>query len=306
MLPIRTRQKGHLRVAKRSIEAEGEPAPKRRRGAPKGRPKPPGSGRKASVKNWTATEVRNEILPAAAKLALSILNGEPQLTSGPTGKDRWMRPTIDHKIKAMENSLKKVLPDLSATAVTGLGEQVPGQTVDNSPDGRRKLARVILGHLSAAELAPEPEEEPPAPPSRPGPLLLERSPIIEVSYQNAPSPGVSETLAASGGEASVDAVSSPPDAEPTHGERIVLDSNGAEIAFDTERGKWQVLGFDGTCHTWKRSKAEAIAKAQSLPGPSLMSSPGRDHPRDPIDYMGQPEQRPFAPRGPRVLRRAPR
>ncbi len=52
--------------------------PKRKRGAPKGRPKPAGSGRKKGTVNWTSQEVRERLLPAATEKIKEYI----QLTHG--------------------------------------------------------------------------------------------------------------------------------------------------------------------------------------------------------------------------------
>jgi hypothetical protein len=130
-------------------QAKGEPKPRCRPGPPKGTPNVPGSGRKKGTVNWTSQEVRERLLPAATQKIMAIIEGEPMLCSGPTGKQIRRRPTLDQQLKAAELAYRKCLADLQSTTLQGPGETPLIPREEHSP---RDLARAVLGILHKAEI----------------------------------------------------------------------------------------------------------------------------------------------------------
>jgi hypothetical protein len=122
--------------------------PKRRRGRPKGSPKVPGSGRKKETPNWSAAEVRNQLLRIDGIGELKrIIEGRPIRVSGSTGKPYDAYPTIDQRIRGLEIWAKKLAPDLQSQAVTGADN---GPVVVQEMATDRQLARAILGIFHGA------------------------------------------------------------------------------------------------------------------------------------------------------------
>ena len=121
--------------------------PKRKRGRPKGQPKT--GGRQKNVAQWDSATVRERLLPLSTKKIEAIINGERILTTGPTGKEQWRRPTVDQQLKAVELAYRKCLADLQSTILQGPGETPLIPREEHSP---RDLARAVLRILHKAEI----------------------------------------------------------------------------------------------------------------------------------------------------------
>jgi len=131
-----------------------------------------------------------------------------------------------------------------------------------APD-RRDLARAVLAILTSAKIEGAPNE-------------AERAHAViglvdETKLADAP-PSAS---AAAQGEASgvhisgaSDASSDKNDAPSEPDERTAFD-NGAQVVWDSERGKWLVFDAFGTMHGMRRNRSDAETHAESLPGPGL-------------------------------------
>ena len=105
------------------VEAEGaaEP-PKRGRGRPKGTPKT-GGRVKGSPRSYSAPEVRQELLAKSNAIAVlaDIAAGRKLYVAAPTlgHKPGWQYPTMKERLHALELVMKKVVPDLQASEITG-------------------------------------------------------------------------------------------------------------------------------------------------------------------------------------------
>ena len=93
--------------------------------------------------------MRERLLPLSTKKIEAIINGERILTTGPTGKEQWRRPTVDQQLKAVELAYRKCLADLQSTTLQGPGETPLIPREEHSP---RDLARAVLGILHKAEI----------------------------------------------------------------------------------------------------------------------------------------------------------
>ena len=130
------------------VTPQDEPLP-RKRGRPKGLPKT--GGRKKGQRNWTHSEIRSALLDRsdAIETLADVCAGRQLRVSGPTGKPLWRFPTMGERLRALELILKKVVPDLQATELSGPeGEPL---IPDPGPVDKRQLARVILTLLSDAD-----------------------------------------------------------------------------------------------------------------------------------------------------------
>lgn len=314
-------------TAKQQTNGEAKPA-RKRPGPPKGSRKVPGSGRKANVTNWTALEVRQKLLPDAVEKMIAILKGEAVLCGGPTGKAVKRRPTLDQQIRVLDVALRKCVPDLSAVALSGDADN-PVAVEHSSP---RDLARSVLTILETARL--EAEEPAPEPPPHHALLMIERQKIIglnavsDAATNGSPSQGEASGISGSLGvspvgspaarpgggvgepDAAGDDAVAPAPSEPQHGERVLLNENGAEVVYAVQRSKWAVHDHLGKLHAWRRGKQEALEFAEQLLAPSLKSNAGPDQPsprEDVWELNSRRDARPFSThRPPKVLRRAPR
>lgn len=134
--------------------------------------------------------------------------------------------------------------------------------LEPAPD-RRDLARAVLAILTSAKIEGAPNE-------------AERAHAViglvdETKLADAP-PSAS---AAAQGEASgvhisgaSDASSDKNDAPSEPDERTAFD-NGAQVVWDSERGKWLVFDAFGTMHGMRHNRSDAETHAESLPGPGL-------------------------------------
>jgi len=121
----------------------------RKRGRPKGLPKT--GGRKKGQRNWTHSEIRSALLDRsdAIETLADVCAGRQLRVSGPTGKPLWRFPTMGERLRALELILKKVVPDLQATQLTG-PDNAPIIPDPPGPVDTRQLARSILTLLSDA------------------------------------------------------------------------------------------------------------------------------------------------------------
>ncbi len=152
-------------MAKRAAKAEGEAAPKLRRGRPKGLPKT--GGRKP---------IKEQVLPAIHKFVIDGLSGQPVKSAGPTGKPVTVPLTQDNQVKLAVAAWKKYEADLNATAIKA---DVVTEDVTPQKHDRRQVARSILSLLQSAKLDEAPEV--PAPPPPVTQKLLTRDPVIEIN-----------------------------------------------------------------------------------------------------------------------------
>lgn len=220
-------------------EAPGE-QPKRKRGRPKGLGKVPGSGRQKATKNWTHPEIRDVLLERsnAIEVLADIVAGRQLQVSGPTGKEYWARPTMQERLRATELLLKKILPDLQATELTGAGGSPLLPEREQDP---RQIARAILATLGEAALQPDDDDDSDSAmiPRAAHEYTAERfEPIDPVAALDLSDPGT----------------------EPAIGERILCGDVGAWVE-KTPDGRWRSMHADGSLGRYCRDRAEAERQA---------------------------------------------
>ena len=97
--------------------------PKRPPGRPKGLGKVPGSGRQKGTPNCKTVQTRDRIQELADPIAFlaDVMEGKRMAAAGEPGdkKKTWCYPTIAQRVQAGETLLRKLLPDLKATELTG-------------------------------------------------------------------------------------------------------------------------------------------------------------------------------------------
>lgn len=241
--------------------SEGPPeadAPKKRGpGAPKGRPKPPGSGRKKNVVNWDNQSVRREVLPLAVERLKSILELEMQTISGPLGKKIRRLPMMAEVLQASKIVIDKTLPSLSAVQLSGDAENPIAVEYDNL-----SLARAVMSILESANIAEADTN----------------LGIIEGTFHGVAAPSV---------DAADGVGDSPPAAAPSWQDRIqdepantsdsdesfedgeyeLLD-NGVQIQLVEIEGsgarKFAVIDHHGMLHGYRRTKASAKELAANI------------------------------------------
>ena len=133
----------HSNAAPSPLQEDGESAPapvkKRGRGRPKGYPKT--GGRQRGTPNRCNAQTRERINELADPIAFmtDVMLGKRMSAAGEPGdaKKTWCYPTVDQRVKAGETLLRKVLPDLKATELSG-------------PDGKPLLEPGELSTLEAA------------------------------------------------------------------------------------------------------------------------------------------------------------
>ncbi len=157
---------------------------KSRPGRPKGLGKVPGSGRAKGTPNRSTVQTRDRIQELADPIAFlaDVMAGKRMVAAGEPGdmKKTWCYPTLAQRIQAGETLLRKVLPDLKATELTGkdgapLIEPTRRDELYSSMELARRMAFVLAaGDDAKRELAalntpkidtepqliPEPEPEP--------------------------------------------------------------------------------------------------------------------------------------------------
>ncbi len=97
--------------------------PKRGQGRPKGLGKAPGSGRKKGTPNRSTVQTRDRIQELADPIAFlaDVMAGKRMVAAGEPGdvKKTWCYPTLAQLVQASETLLRKLLPDLRSTELSG-------------------------------------------------------------------------------------------------------------------------------------------------------------------------------------------
>ena len=95
--------------------------PKRGPGRPKGYPK--SGGRQKGTPNRSTVQTRDRIQELADPIAFlaDVMAGKRMVAAGESGdgKKTWCFPTLAQRVQASETLLRKLLPDLRATELTG-------------------------------------------------------------------------------------------------------------------------------------------------------------------------------------------
>ena len=152
----------------------------RRPGRRKGSPKVPGSGRKAGTPNRSTMTTRERIQELADPIAFlaDVMAGKRMTAAGEPGdmKRTWCYPTLAQRVQASETLLRKLLPDLKATELSGPDGaplvEVPQLSLFEA--SRRLMTMIQLGELEVRHLAEmdapttdaEPEDETETPGAR--------------------------------------------------------------------------------------------------------------------------------------------
>ena len=109
--------------------------PKRGPGRPKGLGKVPGSGRARGTPNRSTVQTRDRIQKLADPIAFlaDVMAGKRMVAAGEPGdmKKTWCYPTLAQRVQAGETLLRKLLPDLKATELTGKDGAPVGLTLLN-------------------------------------------------------------------------------------------------------------------------------------------------------------------------------
>ncbi len=112
---------GALQDGKTSAPAPAAPAAKRGPGKPKGLPK--SGGRQRGTPNRSTVQTRDRIQELADPIAFlaDVMAGKRMVAAGEPGdmKKTWCYPTLAQRVQASETLLRKLLPDLKATELTG-------------------------------------------------------------------------------------------------------------------------------------------------------------------------------------------
>ncbi len=172
---------GALQDGKTSAPAPAAPAAKRGPGKPKGYPK--SGGRVKGTPNRSTVQTRDRIQELGDPIAFlaDVMNGKRMVAAGEPGdmKKTWCYPTLAQRVQASETLLRKLLPDLKATELTGkdgapLIEPTRRDELYSSMELARRTAFMLragddaqreLAALNAPEidtepqLIPEPEPE---------------------------------------------------------------------------------------------------------------------------------------------------
>ena len=136
---------------------------KRGPGRPKGLGKVPGSGRARGTPNRSTVQTRERIKELADPIAFlsDVMAGKRMVAAGETGdmKKTWCYPTLAQRVQAGETLLRKLLPDLKATELSGPdGEPLIAparrdELVSSMGAARQILATLREGEEAAGELA---------------------------------------------------------------------------------------------------------------------------------------------------------
>jgi hypothetical protein len=146
-----------------AVEAETSPnletpPAKRPRGRPKGLGKVPGSGRIKGkpTKRQTQEELRGKLWSVADEVFefhLSVMRGELQKVSGPTGKQMWAPPTLAQRMESAQYLGHKMVPDLKSSEVLqaniNASANLDGATRDD-------ITKAILDAIGARHTEPTP------------------------------------------------------------------------------------------------------------------------------------------------------
>jgi hypothetical protein len=142
--------------AEPEIDAPVVPLGPKKRGRKPGSPKVPGSGRIKGkpTKAQTQAELRGKLWTYADEVFdfhLSILRGEPQRVSGPTGKVIWSRPTLQQRMESASYLGHKMVPDLKSAEIASmnLNASLPISTEDEA-ELRKALADYCAGQFGVA------------------------------------------------------------------------------------------------------------------------------------------------------------
>ena len=112
---------GTSQNGKASAPAPTLPPAKRRPGKPKGLPK--SGGRLKGTPNRSTVQTRDRIQELADPIAFlaDVMAGKRMTAAGEPGDMRktWCYPTLAQRVQASETLLRKLLPDLKATELTG-------------------------------------------------------------------------------------------------------------------------------------------------------------------------------------------
>lgn len=171
-----------------SAPVPAAPPAKRGPGRPRGYPK--SGGRAKGTPNRSTVQTRERIQELADPIAFlsDVMAGKRMVAAGEAGdmKKTWCYPTLAQRVQASETLLRKLLPDLKATELTGkdgkpLIEPTHVDELYSTMEVGRRIAFVLAGGLEAKreldgmdahgidtepEMTPEPEPEP-EPPSAP-------------------------------------------------------------------------------------------------------------------------------------------
>lgn len=237
----------------KQIEARSLPQEPRRRGRPRGTPKT--GGRRAGTPNWAAAssaEIRSHLLERSQALdVLADIVAGRELLCGPErgpGRSMLKRPSLDQRLKALQILLAKILPDLSATELTGAEGQPLVPVPFDERQERLELAKAIVAALGTSA----PDAAVSLPPAG-GALGAFQLPA---EWDATPAPEASPAAAYEVG----DAIGIEPDGEGTvlHFDAVLGDG----------RQRWSVLRCDGrVMGTFiGRDVAEAKARAWNAEG----------------------------------------
>ena len=138
--------------------------PKRGPGRPKGFGKAPGSGRQKGTPNRSTVQTRDRIQELADPIAFlaDVMAGKRMVAAGEPGdmKKTWCYPTLSQRVQAGETLLRKLLPDLKATELTGkdgapLIERTRHDELYSTLELARRTAYLLAaGDAANQELAP--------------------------------------------------------------------------------------------------------------------------------------------------------
>ncbi len=151
---------------------------KSRPGRPKGLGKVPGSGRAKGTPNRSTVQTRDRIQELADPIQFlaDVMAGKRMVAADEPGdmKKTWCYPTLAQRVQASETLLRKLLPDLKATEITGAdGAPLIGRTRRVELLGTMEAARLILAALREGVEAEAELDEMDAPTIEAEPLLIQ-------------------------------------------------------------------------------------------------------------------------------------
>ena len=129
-----------------------ETVKKRGPGRPRGLGRAAGSGRQKGTPNRSTVQTRDRIQELADPIAFlaDVMAGKRMVAAGEPGdmKKTWVYPTLAQRVQASETLLRKLLPDLKATELTGKdGAPLIEPTRRVELLGTMEAARLILAAL---------------------------------------------------------------------------------------------------------------------------------------------------------------
>lgn len=142
-----------------AVPSKRKPGPKpgTGKGIPKGPRGPNGLSPEQRVRGGVSPPRRTwddltaELDPLVEDYMLSVIRGDKQLVSGPTGKDIWRRPSEATKQRMLEMYMDRRRAKLSATELTGANGG-PIETADVGSTDPRDVARAVLGLFREADV----------------------------------------------------------------------------------------------------------------------------------------------------------